>query len=68
VPWFRSLAEGRGEGFSQPPPISWLEMQAWAALQAVELQPWEAQLLRRMDVVWRAAWAKGRPADRNTKK
>lgn len=45
-------------------------MQAWADLHDLALQPWEVDVLRRLDSLWRAAWAKGRPADRtpNSKK
>ena len=45
--WFFELgptvAVGMGEG-----PIGWQDMFAWSGLTGIELDPWEAQTLRRM--------------------
>lgn len=59
--WFDQLAGGRAEGLNGPQPITWPDMQAWAQLLQIPLQPWQAGVLRQLDSLWRHAWATGRP-------
>lgn len=62
--WFGELAGPRRSGMSSPDPITWPEMQAWSALTARPLAPWEVQVLRALDVLWLDAWRNGRPPER----
>lgn len=34
-------------------------MQAWQQLVGIELEPWQAAVLRRLDRLWLAAWRAG---------
>ena len=43
-------------------------MQAWAALMDVQPKPWEVAALRRLDALWRSAWARGRERHSKTPK
>jgi hypothetical protein len=58
--WFHDLAAGRSMGYAQPCPITWAEMAAWQQMQGLPLEPWEAQVLRRLDQLWLRAWDDGR--------
>lgn len=57
--WFAELTAGRQAGYSEPCATSWAEMQAWQALQGLQLEPWQAQVLRRLDQLWLTAWRAG---------
>ena len=56
--WFWELGSGRGSSGFGPLPISWGDMAAWARLAGLDMQPWEAAILRRMDAAWLDAWAR----------
>jgi hypothetical protein len=47
--WFIELDEARGVSFAGASPISFTEMQAWAALTGRVLLPNEVRLIRRLD-------------------
>ena len=56
--WFWELASGRGHtGFAWLP-LSWTEMDAWARMSGVDLQPWLAGIFRAMDRAWLAEAAR----------
>jgi hypothetical protein len=59
--WFLDLAVARSAGMSEPAPIAWAELQAWAQLHGRVLRPWQAQLLRTLDRLWIDTWRAGRP-------
>ena len=50
--WFWELADGRGGNGFGPLPLSWQDMDAWARISGIELQPWQARILRAMDAAW----------------
>lgn len=58
--WFHELAAGRQAGYSEPCAISWAEMQAWQRMTDIDLDPWQAHMLRQLDRLWLAAWRAGR--------
>jgi hypothetical protein len=49
---FCELASARQVGQVGFQPISWAEMKAWAELRGLDLAPWEAKALRRLDGVF----------------
>lgn len=52
--WFSDVSAARVfSANAVPQPISWAEYQAWIALSGIRLSPWEIQLLRDLDFVWR---------------
>jgi len=56
--WFWELTSGRGHtGFAWLP-LSWTEMDAWARMSGVDLQPWLAGIFRAMDRAWLAEAAR----------
>lgn len=57
--WFYDMACARQMGYSEPCSLSWVEMRAWAELQGLMLEPWQVQILRRLDQMWLAAWRAG---------
>ena len=59
--WFEELSKTRQEGLNGPLPITWCDMQGWAAVTDTPLQPGEARALHQLDLLWRAAWSAGRP-------
>ena len=56
--WFWELSSGRGHTGFGPQPLSWQDMEAWARISGIELQPWQALVFRAMDQAWLAAVAK----------
>lgn len=58
--WFHDLSAGRQMGYAEPSAITWSEMAAWQQMQGLPLEPWEAQILRRLDQLWLLAWREGR--------
>lgn len=56
--WFWELSSGRGHTGFGPQPLSWQDMEAWARISGIELQPWQAVIFRAMDRAWLAAVAK----------
>lgn len=56
--WFWELASGRGHtGFAWLP-LSWADMDAWARISGIDLQPWLAGIFRAMDRAWLAEAAR----------
>lgn len=56
--WFWELASGRGHtGFAWLP-LSWTEMDAWARMSGIDMQPWLAGMFRAMDRAWLAEAAR----------
>ena len=55
--WFWEMASGRGSSGFGPQPLSWQDMVAWASISGIELQPWQAVIIRSMDRAWLAAVA-----------
>lgn len=50
--WFQELQLSRtGNGFG-PNPIAYQEIEAWQRLNGIELEPWEIQALKRIDLEW----------------
>ena len=49
---FLSLHAGRSYGMSGPNPLSWGDIKAWCDLTGVHLEPWEADMLKALDMVW----------------
>lgn len=62
--WYVEWASGRQAGFSAPAAITWADMQAWCALTDTQVSPWEARVLRLLDVTWLSAWQAGQPKER----
>ncbi|WP_102960210.1 phage tail assembly chaperone [Mangrovicella endophytica] len=50
--WFGALHRRRSFGMTGPQPISHAEMEAFARVERLPLQPHHAQLLRAMDDAW----------------
>ncbi|MEF2074348.1 phage tail assembly chaperone [Consotaella aegiceratis] len=50
--WFGELHEARGYGMVGPDPISHVEIEAWARLRRVQLQPHHVEIVRAMDAAW----------------
>ena len=50
--WFWELSAGRRHNGFAPPPVSWADMDAWARISGIALQPWQARILRAMDAAW----------------
>jgi hypothetical protein len=46
--WFNLVSRGRKEIAA----LTWIEIDAWARLQQVEFEPWEIDILLRLDRVW----------------
>lgn len=57
--WYAELSAARQSGFSSPAPIGWADIQAWAGLMQLQLEPWQVAVLRQLDDLWRTAWAAG---------
>jgi len=66
--WFWDLHQGRQAGMSGPASISWLDIQAWARLNLVELEPWELQAIRAMDTAYLRAASKQKPKPKDKPK
>ena len=49
--WFLELDAGRGGNGFGLNPLSYTEIQAWAALTRVGLAPWEVETIKRVDSV-----------------
>ena len=47
--WFRQLTAARAYGIGGPSPISYPDIQAWIALTATPITPWEIGVLRSLD-------------------
>ncbi|SKA26297.1 phage tail assembly chaperone [Consotaella salsifontis] len=50
--WFGELHDARGYGMTGPNPISFAEIEAWARLRRLPLQPHHVEILRAMDAAW----------------
>ncbi|MEF2071897.1 phage tail assembly chaperone [Consotaella aegiceratis] len=50
--WFGELHAARSYGLAGPNPIGHLEIEAWARLKRVPLQPRHVATLRKMDAAW----------------
>ena len=61
--WFWELASGRGSNGFGPQPISWGDMVAWATTYCIDLQPWQATILRAMDGAWLASTSEKHKAE-----
>ena len=59
--WFAELSNSRQSGGFGPNPISHLDMQAWASLKRLTLEPFEVDALRAIDAVYLAASNKKKP-------
>lgn len=51
--WFLELSAARRTGFSGVAAIGWADIDAWARLTGSRPRPWEVQLIRRLDDVFR---------------
>lgn len=49
---FRHLSSARRSGMGGPEPIGWPEIQAYVALAEVELEPWEVDAVRALDLAF----------------
>lgn len=58
--WFLALSETRSVGFG-PSPISHAEIEAYARLNRLPLQPWHVEVLRAMDVALMERWRQDTP-------
>lgn len=47
--WFWQLDAARGGGMSGPLPLTFPDIQAWAKLLRLDVEPWEVVALRAMD-------------------
>ncbi len=61
LPLYRELATSRQGRFNGPLPLAWSELLAWASLTATPVSPWEARLLRALDMVWIDVWQSVQP-------
>lgn len=50
--WFWELSEGRGSNGFGWLPLTWTDMDAWARIAGIDLQPWQAGIIRAMDRAW----------------
>jgi len=51
--WFWELHAGRGaSGFGAPEPLRYTEIEAWARLTGVDLDPWGLRLLKMLDGIY----------------
>jgi hypothetical protein len=58
--WFNLISRGRKEIAA----LTWGEIDAWARLQQVELEPYEIDIILRLDRVWlKVCSEKGNPFD-----
>lgn len=56
--WYQSLSLGRGSsGFGGPNPLSFLEVAAWAQLTGVQIDRWELEIIKSIDVMYLASFA-----------
>lgn len=65
VSWFWSLDALRSGQWVEragyaPNPLSWPEIDAWARVNGIRLEPWEAEALKQMDGVRMRHFAEGR--------
>lgn len=51
IEWYRLIRSGAQSGFGHQP-IAWSEMLAFRALFRLDVDPFDAEALRRLDVVW----------------
>lgn len=51
------LCRTRGAGWASPSPLTYLELEAWARVKRLRLSPLKAELLVRIDSVFRSVWA-----------
>ena len=56
--WFCELSAARGSTMGGFLPLSFTEIEAWARLYSVELQPWHVRAIRAMDTAFLGAIAK----------
>lgn len=60
--WFRELSRGRGSSGFGPNPLSWSDLEAWAARMGRNPAPWEVGALFMLDEAWcRIAMAESLP-------
>ena len=52
VPLFEDVSRGRSYGPAGPCPLPCAEIAAWSGLTGFVLEPWEVQMIRRLDHVW----------------
>ena len=63
-PWlaFVELNVARGSSGFGPAPIPYSEILAWSTLNGVDLDLWEINLIRRLDMAFMSAVANARPS------
>jgi hypothetical protein len=49
---FVDLHSGRSYSANGPNPLTWSDMQAWAALMGLDLKEWEIRVIKALDGVW----------------
>lgn len=52
--WFRELSARRHQGFEQPQPISYSEIDVWSRLTQTQIRPEEVRLLTEIDEAYLA--------------
>ncbi|MDI6742662.1 MAG: hypothetical protein QMD11_07970 [Smithella sp.] len=52
--WFLELSRGRGYAEYGPMPLSYSEIKAWAQLTKTELQSWELNVIKKIDLIYLA--------------
>lgn len=71
--WFWELSSARASSGYGPQPVGWADMAAWARLTGIDLAPWQALALRRMDETYLKTCAdmqardKGYPHDKHVR-
>lgn len=50
--WFAELSNARGNSGFGPSPITYLEIQAWAALKQISIEVFEVNALKALDSVY----------------
>lgn len=66
--WFMRLCAARGSSGFGPNPLSYAELDAFARLMGVTLQPWEVDTLRDLDVEFMRSVAQAKPQPPEPKK
>lgn len=49
--WWQEIGPVSGGGMGEAP-IGWQDIAAWERLTGIELEPWEARVIRRMSGAW----------------
>lgn len=55
--WFQELSSGRGNNGFGPAALTWMDIEAWTRLTAIEPTPFEVLTLRSMDAAFLSAHA-----------